>query len=83
MTILHTAEDHIGVKNKFGCRGIKEYYKTGKYLVVVCIGQQHFRVGLFDDLEEAIEARHIAEAKKEEGILEEWLETKPYRTKIR
>lgn len=83
MTILHTAEDHIGIKNKFGCPGIKEYYKTGKYLVEAFIGKRRFRVGLFDSLEEAIEVKHIADAKKQEGILQEWLATKPYKTGVR
>ena len=83
MTILHTAEDHIGINNKFGCPGIKEYYKTGKYLVEAFIGKRRFRVGLFDSLEEAIEAKHIADAKKQDGILQEWLATKPYTTIVR
>ena len=78
MTILHTAEDHIGINNKFGCPGIKEYYKTGKYLVEAFISKRRFRVGLFDSLDEAIEAKQIADAKKQEGVLEEWLATNPY-----
>lgn len=83
MTILHTAEDHIGIRNKFGCPGIKAYYNTGKYLVEAFIGKRRFRVGLFDSLDDAIEAKHISDAKKQEGILEEWLASKPYITRVR
>lgn len=83
MTILHTAEDHIGIKNKFGCYGVREYLKTGKYLTEVCIGKKHFKVGIFDTVEEAIEAKHIADLKKQQGKLQEWLDTNPYKKRVR
>ena len=78
VTILHTAEDSIGIANKHGCKGIVSFFD--KYRVQIALGhnKKKFLIGTFDTLEEAKKARHIADEKKREGCLEEWLATKPH-----
>ena len=77
VTIIHTAEDHLMIKNKFGCPGIS-VYNTDRYRVEISIGKKKYLIGLFDYLEDAIKARKSAEQKKDDGILVEWLQTIPH-----
>ena len=78
MTIIHTAEDHIGVRNKLGCAGISRYNNTCKWRVEISVGKKKYLVGIFDDLQEAIKARKISEIKKNEGVLVQWLNSRPH-----
>ena len=78
VTILHTAADHIGCKNTLGCPGISHYKPSNGYRVEISIGKKKFLIGLFMDLQDAIKARRIAESKKADGNLVEWLNTIPH-----
>lgn len=79
MTIIHTADEHIGIQNKNGCKGVSAY--GNRFRVEITIGHKHekkYLVGIFDTLPDAIKARKIAEAKKYSGCLESWLASKPH-----
>ncbi len=78
VTILHTASDHIGCRNSLGCPGICFYKPSIGYRVEISIGKKKFLVGHFRTLQDAIKARKIAERKKADGILVEWLNTRPH-----
>ena len=78
MTIIHTAEDHVGVRNKLGCPGISRYNNTDKWRTDISIGKKKYLVGIFEDMQDAIKARKLAEAKKKAGVLIEWLDTRPH-----
>ena len=78
VTILHTAADHIGCRNTFGCPGISYYKPSNGYRVEISIGKRKYLVGLFTSLQDAIKARKIAERKKAAGVLVSWLDTKPH-----
>ena len=77
-TIIHTAEDRIGVRNKLGCHGISYYNNTDKWRTEISVGKKKYLVGVFDDLDDAIKARKVAEKKKEAGILVSWLASRPH-----
>lgn len=78
VTIIHTAEDHLMVKNKYGCHGISKYNNTERLRVEIHIGQKKYLVGIFDNLDDAIKARRFAEQKRSEGTLVEWLQAAPH-----
>jgi hypothetical protein len=78
MTIIHTQEDHIGVRNKLGCPGISRYNNTDKWRTDISIRQKKYLVGIFDNLQDAIKARKIAEQKKQSGTLVQWLDSRPH-----
>lgn len=78
MTIIHTKEDHIGCRNKTGCQGISKYNNTNMLRVEISIKQKKYSVGIFDNLQDAMKARKVAETKKEAGCLLSWLASKPH-----
>jgi hypothetical protein len=78
ITILHTADDHIGVRNKMGCPGISKYNNTDRWRTEISVGKKKYLIGVFDDLQDAINARKIAEKKKEAGCLIQWLASRPH-----
>lgn len=78
LTIIHTAEDHIGVRNKLGCAGVSRYNNTDKWRVEISIGKKKYLVGIFDDMQDAVKARKLAESKKDAGVLVQWLASRPH-----
>jgi len=78
ITIIHTTEDHIGVRNKLGCAGVSRYNNTDKWRTEISIGQKKYLVGIFDELKDAIKARKLAEVQKDAGVLESWLASRPH-----
>lgn len=76
-TIIHTQEDHIGVRNRLGCPGISPFCE--KWRTEISIKKKKYLVGIFDNFQDACKARKIAEKKRIEGTLEQWLATKPPR----
>ena len=78
VTILHTAEDHIGCKNALGYPGVYHYKPSNGYRVEISIGKKKFLVGLFTSFQDAVKARKIAEGKRTSGTLVGWLDTIPH-----
>lgn len=78
LTIIMTASEHIGIRNKLGCPGISRYNNTNRWRTEISIGKRKFLVGVFERLEDAINARYVAEVKKDAGCLEAWLASKPH-----
>lgn len=77
ITILHTKEDNIGIRNKLGCPGVS-HHLNNKWRCEISIGKKKYLVGVFDDFQDAAKARKVAEKKKEAGILVQWLASKPH-----
>ena len=77
ITILDTTEDHIGIRNKLGCAGISQYCGD-KWRTEISIGKKKYLVGVFENLQDAIKARKLAEQKKQAGVLVEWLDARPH-----
>jgi len=78
VTILHTADDSIGIRNKLGCPGISRYNNTNRWRSEISIGPKKYLIGVFEDIQDAINARKVAEVKKEAGCLVQWLASKPH-----
>lgn len=79
ITILHTQDEHIGIKNKYNCKGISTY--GDRFRVEISIGHNNpekYLIGIFDNLPDACKARQIAEAKKRAGSLKQWIASKPH-----
>lgn len=78
ITIIHTGDSAGGLKNKNGVCGVTFYEKDKKYRAEITIKKRKFLLGFFDEKEMAADARKVAEIKRKEGTLEEWLKTKPH-----
>ena len=76
ITIIHIKDN--GVRNKLGCPGVSRYNNTDRWRTEISIRKKKFLVGVFDDLNDAIKARKVAEIKKEAGILVQWLASRPH-----
>ena len=63
--------------NKYGCCGLSQY-ESGKIRVDISIKRKKYLVGIFPTLDSAIKARKLAERKRQEGTLVEWLKSKPH-----
>lgn len=77
ITILDTTAERIGVRNKLGCAGISQYCGD-KWRTEISIGKKKYLVGVFDDFQDAIKARKLAEQKKQAGTLVEWIASRPH-----
>lgn len=77
ITVIDTTEDHIGVRNKLGYAGISKYCGD-KWRVEISIKKKKYLVGVFDDFQDAVKARKLAEQKKLAGVLVEWLDSIPH-----
>lgn len=66
------------ILNKYGCYGLSHYSYSQKIRVEISIKKKKYLVGIFNTLDDAIKARKIAEKKRQEGTLVEWLKTKPH-----
>lgn len=66
------------ILNKYGCYGLSQYNYSQKIRVEISIKKKKYLIGIFNTLDDAIKARKIAEKKREEGTLVEWLKTKPH-----
>ena len=64
--------------NKCGYYGLSQYNYSQKIRVEISIKQKKYLVGIFPTLDDATKARKIAERKRQEGTLVEWLKTKPH-----
>ena len=64
--------------NKCGYYGLSQYEHSEKIRVEISIKKKKYLVGIFPTLDAAIVARKIAEKKREEGTLVEWLKSKPH-----
>lgn len=78
VTIIHTREADGGLKNKTGGCGVTFYPKQKRYRSEITIKKNKMLIGFFDNKETATKARKVAEIKKEEGVLVEWLKAKPH-----
>lgn len=78
ITVIDTTEDHIGVRNKLGCAGVSRYNNTNRWRVEISIKNKKYLVGIFDDFQDAVKARKLAEQKKLAGVLAEWLDSIPH-----
>lgn len=78
VTIIHTGDAGNGIKNKLGVYGITFYEKQKRYRSEITIKKKKMVIGFFDNKEMAIKARKVAEEKKKEGILIEWIAGKPH-----
>lgn len=78
VTIIRTGDAKGGLKNKTGGCGITFYKEQKKYRAEININKKKMLIGFFNNKETAIKARKVAEIKKEEGVLVEWLKTKPH-----
>lgn len=75
VTVIHTKPNPI--KNKTGCYGISSYANY-RYRVDIQIKHKKYILGIFDSLQDAMNARKVAEIKKSEGCFEQWFKTKPH-----
>lgn len=64
--------------NKCGYYGLSQYEHGKKTRVEISIKKKKYLVGIFHTLDAATNARKIAEKKRQEGTLVEWLKTKPH-----
>lgn len=78
VTILTTDRSGDVVRNKLGNEGVYYYSRTNKFRADITQRKQKYFVGFFDNYEDALKARKVAVIKRDEGILEEWLKTKPH-----
>lgn len=83
VTIISTGKSGGEIINKTGVRGITIYKGMGsdnrnKYRSEIQVGKRKYAVGFFDTMEEAVKARDIAEEKRQDGTLIEWLKEKPH-----
>lgn len=78
VTILTTGSDGNGDKNKNGFRGVTYYKEIGKYRAEIQLKRKKFALGFFEDMQDAINARLVAEKRKEDGTLMEFLKSKPH-----
>lgn len=78
MTIIHTTDEHIGIQNKHGCKGVVTFGNRFRVQITIGHNKKKYLVGTFDTLPDAIKARKIAEAKKYSGCLESWMASKPH-----
>lgn len=76
ITIVSIDDDCI--LNKYGCYGLSQYSYSQKIRVEISIKQKKYLVGIFATLDSAIKARKIAEKKRNEGTIVEWLKSKPH-----
>ena len=66
------------ILNKYGCYGLSQYDNSERIRVEISIKKKKYLVGIFPTLDSAIKARKIAEKKRQEGTLVEWLKSKPH-----
>lgn len=78
VTIIHTGDSTGGLKNKTGYNGVTFYKKGNKYRSEITIKKHKILLGFFEDKEMAIKARKVAEVKKEDGVLVDWIKNKPH-----
>lgn len=64
----------INSNNKTGINGVGLYGSTGKYRAYINVRKKFYHLGFFDDLEDAIKARKLAEEKLFHPIIEEYKE---------
>ena len=79
ITIIHTQGDGLGTLNKHGYRGVTTF--GDKFRVTITIGKKNakkYLIGTFDNISDAAKARRIAELKRHQKCLDEWLETRPH-----
>lgn len=79
ITIIHTQGDGLGTINKHGYRGVTTF--GDKFRSEITIGKYNakkYLIGIFDTITDAAKARRIAELKRHQGCLEEWLKSKPH-----
>ena len=78
ITIIHTQGDGLGTINKHGYRGVTTF--GDKFRVFIEVGRhtKKYLIGTFDTLSDAKKARQIAELKRHQKCLDEWLDTKPH-----
>ena len=77
ITIIHTAEDHIGVYNKNNKTGISRQATCDgsiKYRAEIQVNRKKHYLGLRDTVEEASALRQEAEEQVKKGTFHEWLE---------
>ena len=66
------------MNNKYGYFGLSQHEHSERIRVEISIKKKKYLVGIFHTLDAAINARKIAEKKREEGTLVEWLKSKPH-----
>jgi len=79
ITIIHTQGDGLCTINKHGYRGVTTF--GDKFRVTISVGkkdEKKYLIGTFDTIADAAKARQIAELKRHQKCLNEWLETKPH-----
>lgn len=77
VTILHTQGDGISALNINGYKGISAF--GDKFRVDIGIGHsEKYLVGIFDTISDAAQARMIAERKRKNGNLKEWIASRPH-----
>lgn len=79
ITTLHTDDGRTnGCINKLGVQGVSQIKYSNRYRVDIAVGREHkYSIGVFDTLTEAVQARKIAEMKREDKTLVEWKKTIP------
>lgn len=80
VTIISTGDSKGGQKNKVGFRGVSKY--ATRYRADIVFDHVKYTLGMFEDKETAIKARKVAEAKKSEGTLSDFLEIRPHGNSI-
>ena len=79
ITIIHTQGDGLCTINKHGYRGVTTY--GDKFRVEITVGKKNakkYLIGTFDTISDAAKARRIAELKRHQKCLDEWIATKPH-----
>ena len=75
---LVSIDTDCSIWNRYGYYGLSQYEHSEKIRVEISIKKKKYLVGIFPTLDAAIKARKIAEKKRDEGTLVEWLKSKPH-----
>ena len=75
---LVSIDDDFFMNNKCGYFGLSQYEHSEKIRVDISIKKKKYLVGIFPTPDAAIRARKIAEMKRMDGTLVEWLKSKPH-----
>lgn len=78
VTILTTGRSGNKVTNQFGTPGVNYMKREKKYRVDIGIKKRKYFVGFFDSYDFALKVRKLAEIKRDEERLQEWLDSRPY-----
>lgn len=76
ITIITTGDPVGGQKNRTGFHGVSQY--RNRYRADITHQGVKYTLGMFNDKQTAINARKVADNKKAEGVLTDFLEIRPH-----